>query len=199
MRSRHGLIRNPPRSRCMFSPSGRTDPRHRIEEPMNHLRYVALAAVISTLSSAALARPFIDPRAATNDAIDQAAASEPRDPACHDRTLAAAGGAMPRNPHTLAVRWTGYGNFELVHDGHILLLDAYYDRGSLYPPLGVKADDITRADAILIGHGHFDHMSDAAAIGARTGAIVIGAPVTVEKLATQPIDAKQVRTVTGRG
>src|SRR5262249_7168862 len=145
------------------------------------------------------ARPFIDPRAEINDAIDQAAANEPRDPACHDRTLAAAGGALPRNPHTLAVRWIGYGNFELVHDRHILLLDAYYDRGSLYPSLGVQAADIKRADAILIGHGHFDHMSDAASIGARTGATVVGAPVTVEKLATQPIDPKQVKTVTGRG
>jgi L-ascorbate metabolism protein UlaG (beta-lactamase superfamily) len=167
---------------------------------MRYHRIVLLAAIaISAVAATAQARPFIDPRAERRDAMDQAAATEPRDPACHDRRLAAAGGALPRNPHTLAVRWMGYGNFELVHGGHILLLDAYYDRGSLYPPLGVKADDITRADAILIGHGHFDHMSDAAAIGARTGAIVVGAPVTVEKLATQPIDQKQVRTVTGRG
>lgn len=167
---------------------------------MKHVWFVAVVtAAIATLPAAAQARPFIDPRAERNEAIDRAAANEPRDPACHDRRLAAAGGAMPRNAHTLAVRWTGYANFELVHDGHILLLDAYYDRGSLYPSLGVKAADITRADAILIGHGHFDHMSDAASIGARTGATVVGAPVTVEKLATQPIDPKQVKTVTGRG
>jgi L-ascorbate metabolism protein UlaG (beta-lactamase superfamily) len=167
---------------------------------MKQNRTVMLAAVaLATLSAAASARPFIDPRAERNEAIDRATADAPRDPACHDRRLAAAGGAMPRNPQTLAVRWTGYANFELVHDGHILLLDAYYDRGSLYPPLGVAAADIARADAILIGHGHFDHMSDAASIGARTGATVVGAPVTVEKLATQPIDPKQVRTVTGRG
>jgi len=158
-----------------------------------------VTAATAAFSLIAQARPFIDPRAERNDAIDQAASSEPRDPACHDRTPAAAGGALPRNPHTLAVRWMGYGNFELVHDGHILLLDAYYDRGSLYPSLGVKAADIRRADAILIGHGHFDHMSDAAAIGARTGATVVGAPVTAEKLATQPIDPKQVKAVTGRG
>jgi L-ascorbate metabolism protein UlaG (beta-lactamase superfamily) len=106
---------------------------------------------------------------------------------------------MPRNPHTLAVRWIGYSNFELVYDGHILLLDAYYDRGTVYPPLGFKAADIKRADAILIGHGHFDHMADAASVGARTGATVVGAPVTTDKLATQPIDPNQVKTVTGRG
>ena len=162
---------------------------------------LAMIAVAATAmaSFAAQARPFIDPRSDVRDAIDQAAAGEPRDPACHDRTLVATGGTLPRNPRTLAVRWTGYGNFELVYGGHILLLDAYYDRGSLYPPLGVTAADITHADAILIGHGHFDHMSDAASIGARTGATVVGAPVTVEKLATQPIDPKLVKAVTGRG
>src|SRR5215831_9930422 len=154
---------------------------------------------IAMLSSNGNARPFNDPRSERNDAIDQAAATEPRDHACDARTLASTGGAMPRNPHTLAVRWIGYSNFELVYGGHILLLDAYYDRGSIYPSLGFKAADIKRADAILIGHGHFDHMSDAASIGARTGATVVGAPVTVEKLAAQPIDARQVKAVAGRG
>jgi L-ascorbate metabolism protein UlaG (beta-lactamase superfamily) len=155
------------------------------------------AAMLAALSGDGHARPFNDPRAEVNDAIDQDAG--PRDPACHARTLAAAGGAMPRNPHTLAVRWTGYSNFELVYNGHILLLDAYFDRGGAFPPLGFKAADVTRADGILIGHGHFDHMSDAASVAARTGAIIAGAPVTTEKLATQPIDPKQVKTVTGRG
>jgi hypothetical protein len=42
-------------------------------------------------------------------------------------------------------------------------------------------------------------MADAASVGARTGATVVGAPVTTEKLATQPIDGKQVKTVIGRG
>jgi L-ascorbate metabolism protein UlaG (beta-lactamase superfamily) len=157
---------------------------------------IAVAALASFPGNSH-ARPFNDPRSERNDAIDQTAG--PRDPACYARTLAATGGAMPRDPHTLAVRWMGYSNFELVYNGHILLLDAYYDRGGAYPPLGVRAADIKRADGILIGHGHFDHMSDAASIGALTGALVVGAPVTAEKLATQPIDPKQVKTVTGRG
>jgi L-ascorbate metabolism protein UlaG (beta-lactamase superfamily) len=165
-------------------------------------RFAAISGAVAALMFAAVsgegrARAFSDPRAENNDRLDRP--DEPRDPACHARTLASADGAMPRDPHTLAVRWLGYSNFELAYGGHVLLLDAYYDRGAMYPPLGFKAADINRADAILIGHGHFDHMSDAASVGARTGALVAGAPVTVEKLAMQPIDPKQVRTVTGRG
>lgn len=122
-----------------------------------------------------------------------------RDPGCVSQTLVSAGGPAPSNPQTLAIRWIGYSNFELAYNGQIVLLDAYYNRGPGFVPLGVKAADIKKANVILIGHGHSDHMSDAASIGARTGAIVIGGPPTAEKLATQPIDPKQVRSVTGKG
>src|SRR5580700_8369500 len=139
-----------------------------MEDNMRHLLTIlaTLAAVVD-FSRCGMARPFTNPRSERSDAIDQAAALEARDPACHARTLVSAGGAFPRNPHTLAVRWIGFSNFELTYNGRIILLDAYYDRGTAYPPLGVAAADIKTADLILMGHGHFDHMSDAASIGAR--------------------------------
>ena len=123
----------------------------------------------------------------------------PADPGCQIAKLVSTGGAAPRDPRTLAIRWIGYSNFELAYGGQILLLDAYYDRGSMFPSLGVKAAEIRKADAILIGHGHVDHMSDAASIAARTGAVVVGAPVTTDKLAAQSLPPAQIRTVTGRG
>jgi len=144
-----------------------------------------LAVSLVALAATAEARPFEDPRADRLPALDMSAANEPRDPGCVADQLASTGGPMPKNPRTLA--------------SQIVLLDAYFDRGSLYPSLGFKAADIRKADAILIGHGHFDHMSDAASVGARTGATVVGAPITAEKLATQSINPGQVRTVTGRG
>jgi L-ascorbate metabolism protein UlaG (beta-lactamase superfamily) len=171
-----------------------------MEDRMKYL--VALLAALSAIagfSGAAAARPFTDPRADRSDSIDQAAPVEPRDPACQARTLVATGGAFPRNPHTLAVRWIGFSNYELVYNNRIILLDAYYDRGSTFPPLGVKAADIKSVDLMLLGHGHLDHMSDAASIGARTKAMVVGAAVTTDKLRTQPIPAPQIKTVTGRG
>src|ERR1043166_198677 len=166
------------------------------------MRAVSSLIAASILAMAtAHARPFNDPRADRVEAIgaDAQFAAGVRDPACYAPVLASTGGALPRDRSTLAVRWTGYSNFELSYGGQIVLLDAYFDRGSIYPPLGFTAADVKKADAILIGHGHHDHMSDAATVGARTGAIVVGAPVTTEKLATQAIDPKQVRTVTGKG
>lgn len=121
------------------------------------------------------------------------------EPGCSVSRLVAAGGPKPASPDTLAVRWTGYSNFELAFGNQILLLDAYFDRGSIYPPLGIVATDVARANVILLGHGHHDHMADAASIAIRTGATVVGAPVTTEKLLAQGVPASQVRAVTGQG
>jgi L-ascorbate metabolism protein UlaG (beta-lactamase superfamily) len=169
---------------------------------MKALLSISVAALaLAGWSCPGSARPFDDPRSARLEAIeaDPAFAAAPRDPGCQAATLVSTGGRPPRDARTLAVRWTGFSNFELAYNGQILLLDAYFDRGSIFPPLGFKAADIKKADAILIGHGHVDHMSDAASVGARTGAVVVGAPVSTEKLMTQSIDPKQLRTVTGRG
>ena len=97
-------------------------------------------------------------------------------------------------------RWQAWGLRNIIRDTCVQELrdvGVVHQRQRL--ALGFKAADVKRADVLLIGHGHVDHMSDAASVGARTGAIVVGAPVTTEKLATQAINMKQVRTVTGRG
>src|SRR5689334_22029034 len=90
------------------------------------------AAATLLLATATQSRPFNDPRAI--DALDKDAAfaAAPRDPACYDAVMASTGGALPKDPHTLAIRWAGYSNFELSYNGQVVLLDAYFDRGSLY-------------------------------------------------------------------
>jgi L-ascorbate metabolism protein UlaG (beta-lactamase superfamily) len=160
---------------------------------------LVVGAILGWLTLSAQAISFSDPRAASNIALDASTASGLRDPACRATTLASVSGTLPRSPRTLAVRWTGFSNFELVYNGQVILLDAYYDRGSSYPSIGVTAAELKKADVILLGHGHYDHMSDAAAIGARTKATVVGAPVTIEKLMTQSIAPAQLRTVGGQG
>ena len=135
--------------------------------------------------------PIVDPRAL--------AAAEASDPGCGARELVSAGGPFPRDAATLAIRWTGFTNFEFAYDGQVILLDTYFDRGSTFPSLGFSASDVKRADLILIGHAHVDHMSDAATVAARTGAPIVAAPVTTEKLLTQGVPQSQIKTVTGRG
>lgn len=158
-------------------------------------------ALLAMLGSAAMARPFVDPREETNALFDtdEAVATGPRDPGCYATKLVSTGGAAPRDPGTLAVRWIGVSNFELAYKDKVILLDAYFDRGSAWPSLGLEAADIRKADVILLGHAHFDHMSDAASVGLRTGAVLVGAPITVEKLKTQAVPDTQIRAVTGKG
>src|SRR4029077_629409 len=166
---------------------------------MKRLLLMLLAGAAATsLAITAHARPFTDPRSDRLAALDNANATDPRDPACYAKTYVSTGGAFPRNPHTLAVRWGGFSNYELVYNGSIILLDAYYDRGSFFPPLNIRAPEIRRADVLLIGHGHVDHMKHADSIGTATGAPVIGAPVTTEKLMIQKIPASQTKAVTGK-
>ena len=112
----------------------------------------------------ALTRPLPDPRLNHWGAKDMnpASALQSADPACESTTLVSTGGAFPEDPHMLALRWTGFSNFELVYNGLIILPDACFDRGSVFPPLGFKAADVKKADLLLLGHGHVDHMSDAA-------------------------------------
>lgn len=121
------------------------------------------------------------------------------DPACVAPTLVSTGGAGPRSTSTLAIRWTGFSNFELAYKGTVLLLDAYFDRGAVFPSLGFAATDVKRVDAVLIGHGHFDHMSDAAVVALGSGATVVGAANVAAKLAEQAVPAAQIRTVHGQG
>jgi hypothetical protein len=117
---------------------------------------------------------------------------------CDDLTAVAARGPTPE-ASVLALRWLGTTNFELAYGRTVVLLDAYYDRGPRNRPIGVSSADITRADLILIGHGHFDHIADAAAIAKRTGAVVVGAPLSIQVVLEAGLPRAQTRTVTGKG
>ncbi len=121
------------------------------------------------------------------------------EPACNSLTLAATGGPTINDPKTLLIRWFGYTNYELVYGDKIILLDqGYYNRaGTQYKDLGFQAADVKRADLILIGHAHADHISDTAQVGAQTGAPIIGAPITIAALQPQPVPSSQLVSVTG--
>ncbi|GAB4332142.1 MAG: hypothetical protein Kow0010_17850 [Dehalococcoidia bacterium] len=78
--------------------------------------------------------------------------------------------------------WLGCATFRLTAGDLVVLLDAYIDRVPLAPPVGLRAADIDRCDAILVGHSHFDHIAGAEVIAPRTGAKVIGSNETARVL-----------------
>src|SRR5216683_1028399 len=121
-----------------------------------------------------------------------------RDP-CESLTPAAAGGPVPHDDDRLVVRYLGTTNYELAYRNQVILLDTYYDRGPRNRPIGLIPDQVTRADVIFLGHGHFDHMSDASSIASRLGIRAIGGPPTYEKLLTQGLSDGQAVRITGTG
>jgi L-ascorbate metabolism protein UlaG (beta-lactamase superfamily) len=120
-----------------------------------------------------------------------------QDPACQSLTPVSAGGPAPKGGDTVVVRWLGWTNYEVAYRGNVFLLDAYYDRGPRMHPIGVAPADMKKANAIFIGHAHFDHMSDAAAVAKQTGAPVIGASFAGEVLAKGGAPASQFKAVKG--
>jgi L-ascorbate metabolism protein UlaG (beta-lactamase superfamily) len=68
----------------------------------------------------------------------------------------------------VTLTWTGHATW-LVDTGQgVLLVDPFFDE---CPTASMKAQDVA-CDAILLTHGHFDHVADAVAIARRTGAAV---------------------------
>lgn len=97
----------------------------------------------------------------------------------------------------VTLRWLGVAGFAIAEGDTVLLHDPYLSRPGLWrlltawyepdesvlAPLlgpGSPAPELARAQAILIGHSHFDHLGDAPWIAQQSGAQVIGSQTTVQ-------------------
>jgi L-ascorbate metabolism protein UlaG (beta-lactamase superfamily) len=67
------------------------------------------------------------------------------------------------------ITWLGHNTWLIETGGHTILLDPFVDDNPSSP---VKAKDL-HPNYILVSHGHFDHIADAAAIANRCGAKVL--------------------------
>jgi L-ascorbate metabolism protein UlaG (beta-lactamase superfamily) len=67
------------------------------------------------------------------------------------------------------IRWLGHSAFALSHDGKTVLVDPFLTGN---PKAAASADEV-EADAILLTHGHGDHIGDTVDIAKRTGAPVV--------------------------
>ena len=72
-------------------------------------------------------------------------------------------------PQKSELTWLGHASWLLKINGSTLLVDPFLDDS---PTASKKANDIA-TDFVLVSHGHFDHVADAAKIANRTGATVI--------------------------
>lgn len=82
--------------------------------------------------------------------------------------------------------WLGIAGLRLRTKDAVILVDPYLTRAGLAdiifrtvsPNESLLEELLPEADAILIGHSHYDHLADAPSIARRTGALVLGSRTT---------------------
>ncbi len=88
-------------------------------------------------------------------------------------------------PPGLALTWLGTAGFALAYEGTTIVIDPYVSRSGLRAVFGgapLAADGalidafVPEADAVLVGHTHFDHALDIAEIARRRRCKVYGSP-----------------------
>jgi len=86
-------------------------------------------------------------------------------------------------PPGLTLRWLGTAGFDLAYEGFHLLIDPYVTRVGLgdllrrrtvAPDATLVAEQVPKADAVLVGHTHFDHVLDVPEVVRRHGCPAYG-------------------------
>jgi L-ascorbate metabolism protein UlaG (beta-lactamase superfamily) len=86
----------------------------------------------------------------------------------------------------LSITWLGHGTFVLRSPGgKTIVMDPWLDGNPSCPPGLASIDE---ADLILVTHGHFDHVHDAAAVAKKTGATVVGIFELCQWLSTKGVE-----------
>ncbi len=84
------------------------------------------------------------------------------------------------------IRWLGHSAFALEADGRTVLVDPFLTGN---PSAAASAEEVA-ADAILLTHGHADHLGDTVAIAKRTGAPVVAITELAGELGGEGIDVR---------
>jgi L-ascorbate metabolism protein UlaG (beta-lactamase superfamily) len=82
------------------------------------------------------------------------------------------------------IRFLGQACFELKADGATVLTDPFLSGN----PLAAASADEVEADAILLTHGHADHLGDTVEIAKRTGATVLAVPELANEIGGQGVE-----------
>ena len=98
---------------------------------------------------------------------------------------------------SVSLDWLGVSTYRLVVDDLVIFLDAYIDRNPLAPPIGMRVADVQRADYVLVGHSHFDHLWGAERIARQTGATIVGSHESVRMMEKEEVPDEQLVAVAG--
>jgi L-ascorbate metabolism protein UlaG (beta-lactamase superfamily) len=93
--------------------------------------------------------------------------------------------------------WFGCATFRLTVGKLVIFLDAYLDRVPSAPQSGLLPEQVERADWIVVGHSHFDHLYGAERIARQTGARILGSHETVRIMEAQRIPLDRMIPVSG--
>src|SRR5580704_1063968 len=111
------------------------------------------------------------------------------------------GCAVPQRP-PITLTYLGVAGWQIDTGATTILVDPYFSRPDLAKPIvpdaaAIAAHAPRRADAIVIGHSHVDHLLDAPSVALRTGAQLIGSESTARVARASGVPDEQVITVKG--
>lgn len=85
---------------------------------------------------------------------------------------------------TTKITWLGHSSFQIETAGKTILLDPFFTGN----PSAILEAATVEADAIIVSHGHGDHVGDTVEIAKRTGALVIANFEIIEWMGKQGIE-----------
>lgn len=122
-------------------------------------------------------------------------------PSVPERPVSASAPAAPaRSP--LSLTYLGVAGWQIDSGGKTILVDPYFSRPNLdgvieSDPQAVAARSPRRADVILVGHSHVDHLLDAPAVALATGAAIVGSDSTARVARAAGVPADRVIAIEG--
>ncbi len=98
----------------------------------------------------------------------------------------------------MQLRWLGTAGFELSGGGTNILIDPYFTRNERSKPQQkLRPADFPDVQAVLLTHGHFDHIFDVPAVVSVTQALVCASPLVCRSLATKGVPWNRLRPCWG--
>ncbi|MDB5219173.1 MAG: secreted protein [Myxococcaceae bacterium] len=125
--------------------------------------------------------------------------------ACAPRLATPSVSSLARTERPVALTYLGVAGWRIDDGSHVLLVDPYFSRTRVEQGSVTLSSDENliaryapaRADAILVGHSHYDHLLDVPNVAKRTGAIVVGSQSTLNVARAAGVSEQHLIAVLG--